>query len=162
MHVCVHACGAQSLIALFFLCLWLFDLHVCLCTTCVQCLWRSEWGVRSPEIEVMVVSHHVGFCPFTLFIDAVCRWTQSSLIQLLKSASLLEESLAQPPECQDCRYNTTHNQPFYVGAGDSKLWFYTCMASVSSVAPSPQSQERWSLIKYSVSVSFFLYVFKDF
>lgn len=52
------------------------------------------------------------------FIKAVSHWTQSSLTQLVSLASLLEESLSQPPECQDYRHNFTHTQLFDVGAGD--------------------------------------------
>ena len=33
---------------LIFLCVWLFCLHVCMCTTCMQCLWRPEEGSRFP------------------------------------------------------------------------------------------------------------------
>lgn len=40
----------------------MFCLHLCLCTTCIQCPWKSEESVRSSGTGVAdkVVSHHVG------------------------------------------------------------------------------------------------------
>ena len=38
----------------FILCVWVLCLHVCLCTTCMWSLLRSEEGVGSPGTEVTV------------------------------------------------------------------------------------------------------------
>jgi hypothetical protein len=37
---------------IFTLCIWMFYLNVCLCTTCVQCSQRPEEGMGSPGIIV--------------------------------------------------------------------------------------------------------------
>lgn len=34
---------------LYFLHVWVFCLHVGFCTICMECLWRTEEGVKSPE-----------------------------------------------------------------------------------------------------------------
>jgi hypothetical protein len=36
-------------------CVWVFRLHVCMCTTFVYCLWRSEEGIRCLELELWVL-----------------------------------------------------------------------------------------------------------
>ena len=37
---------------IFVLCIWVFSLHVCLCSTCMQCSQRLEEDIRSPETGV--------------------------------------------------------------------------------------------------------------
>lgn len=44
------------------LCIHLFCLPACLCTTCVQCLWKPQEGVGFPWTGVAgeVVCHYMG------------------------------------------------------------------------------------------------------
>jgi hypothetical protein len=46
----------------FILCVWLFCLHVCLCTTCMPCACRGQKRASDPlEVELKTVGrHHVG------------------------------------------------------------------------------------------------------
>lgn len=44
---------------IFVLCVWLFSLHVCLCTTCVKYLQRPERLLNRLELQV-ILSCHVG------------------------------------------------------------------------------------------------------
>lgn len=35
-----------------FICVWVFSLHVCLHTTCIQCLWSLEEATESPGTSI--------------------------------------------------------------------------------------------------------------
>lgn len=44
----------------FISCMWVFHLHICLCTVYVQCLQKLEENIGSPGTELLVVvSYHV-------------------------------------------------------------------------------------------------------
>lgn len=62
------------------LCVWIFCLLVCMCTTRMQCQWKPEEGVEYPRTGVqMVLSQHVSSENQTLVPWKSSQFSKASL-----------------------------------------------------------------------------------
>ncbi|EGW00138.1 hypothetical protein I79_018812 [Cricetulus griseus] len=59
MRGCTWSCEQKSMLSplsrlslKFILCVWVFCLHVCMCTICEQCQWEPKEGTGSPGTGV--------------------------------------------------------------------------------------------------------------